>query len=72
MKSAYELAMERMGEDDVPLTEDQKRKISDIETKYKAKIAERKSLLEKKSSRRRSQVIGKKRKKLGKFWPKKL
>ena len=47
MKSAYELAMERMGGDDVPLTEDQKRKISEIETKYKAKIAERKIFLEK-------------------------
>ena len=48
MKSAYELAMERMGGDDVPLTEDQKRKISDIETKYKAKIAERKIFFGKK------------------------
>ena len=48
MKSAYELAMERMGDgDDKPLTEKQKEKIAEIDTKYKAKIAERKIFLEK-------------------------
>tara|TARA_B100000242_G_C42935132_1_gene433673 strand:- start:161 stop:433 length:273 start_codon:yes stop_codon:yes gene_type:complete len=48
MKSAYELAMERMGSgDDKPLTEEQKEKIAEIDTKYKAKIAERKIFLEK-------------------------
>ncbi len=47
MKSSYELAMERMGGDDAPLTEEQKQKISEIESKYKAKIAERKIFLEK-------------------------
>lgn len=48
MKSAYELAMERMGGgDDNPLTDEQKEKISEIDSKYKAKIAERKIFLEK-------------------------
>jgi hypothetical protein len=48
MKSAYELAMERMGgSEDKPLDEKQKEKIAEIETKYKAKIAERKIFLEK-------------------------
>ena len=48
MKSAYELAMERMGgDDDKPLTDEQKEKIAEIDTKYKAKIAERKIFLEK-------------------------
>ena len=43
MKSAYELAMERMGGgDDNPLTDEQKEQIAEIDTKYKAKIAERK------------------------------
>lgn len=48
MKSAYELAMERMGGgDDKPLTDEQKAKIAEIDSKYKAKIAERKIFLEK-------------------------
>ena len=48
MKSAYELAMERMGGDeDKPLTDEQKEKIAEIDTKFKAKIAERKIFLEK-------------------------
>ena len=48
MKSSYELAMERMGGgDDKPLTDEQKEKIAKIDTKYKAKIAERKIFLEK-------------------------
>lgn len=48
MKSAYELAMERMGGDgDKPLTDEQKEQIAEIDTKYKAKIAERKIFLEK-------------------------
>ena len=47
MKSSYELAMERMGEDEHPLTDDQKQKISEIDSKYKAKIAERTIFLEK-------------------------
>ena len=47
MKSSYELAMERMGGGDKPLTEEQKAKIAEIDSKYKAKIAERKIFLEK-------------------------
>lgn len=48
MKSAYELAMERMGGgDDNPLSDKQKHKIAEIDAKYKAKIAERKIFLEK-------------------------
>ena len=49
MKSAYELAMERMGGDgeSKPLTDEQKEKIAEVETRYKAKIAERKIFLEK-------------------------
>ena len=48
MKSSYELAMERMGGgDDKPLTDEQKAQIAEIDSKYKAKIAERKIFLEK-------------------------
>ena len=48
MKSSYELAMERMGGgDDKPLTDEQKQKIAEIDSKYKARIAERKIFLEK-------------------------
>lgn len=48
MKSAYELAMERMGGgEDKPLTNEQKEKIAEIDSKYKAKIAERKIFIEK-------------------------
>ena len=48
MKSAYELAMERMGRgDDKPLTDEQKEKIAAVDSKYKAKIAEQKIFLEK-------------------------
>ena len=49
MKSAYELAMERFGDDDDsnPLTDDQKAEIAEIDVKYKAKTAERKIFLEK-------------------------
>ena len=48
MKSSYELAMERMGGgDDNPLSNEQKAKIAEIDSKYKAKIAERKIFLEK-------------------------
>ena len=47
MKSSYELAMEKMGGGDKPLSEEQKAKIAEIDSKYKAKIAERKIFLEK-------------------------
>ena len=56
MKSSYELAMERMGGgDDKPLTDEQKTKIAEIDSKYKAKIAERKIFLEKNLSDAQSQ-----------------
>jgi len=48
MKSSYELAMERFGDgDDKPLSDEQKENIADIDSKYKAKIAERRIFLEK-------------------------
>jgi len=43
MKSAYEIALERMQQDSGPsksLSEDQRRQIADIDNKYEAKIAE--------------------------------
>ena len=46
MKSSYELAMERMGGEDKPLTDEQKERIAEVGAKYKAKIAERKIFLE--------------------------
>ena len=47
MKRSYELAMERMGGGNIPLNDDQKAKIAEIDSNYKAKIAERKIFLEK-------------------------
>ena len=47
MKSSYELAMERMGGEEKPINEDQKSKIAEIDSRYKAKIAEKKIFLEK-------------------------
>jgi hypothetical protein len=43
MKSAYELAMERLNKQSAPvkMTEQQKKQIAELESKYKAKIAER-------------------------------
>ena len=43
MKSAYELAMERLNKQSpaVKLTEQQKKEIAELESKYKAKVAER-------------------------------
>jgi hypothetical protein len=47
MKSAYELAMERLQKDTpvVPLTEEQRAQIAEIDSTYKAKIAEKELLL---------------------------
>mgnify|MGYP000179520690 CR=1 FL=1 len=49
MKSAFELAMERLQKEDpdggVSLTEEQKAELADIDRKYKAKIAEREVFL---------------------------
>ena len=47
MKSSYELAMERIGGEEAPLSDDQKKQISEIDAKYKAKVAEKKIFLEK-------------------------
>jgi len=48
MKSAYELAMERSDDGEgTPLTDEQKEQIAEIDSKYKAKIAERKIFIEK-------------------------
>ena len=43
MKTAYELAMERLNKSSpsVKLTEAQKRQIAELESRYKAKVAER-------------------------------
>jgi hypothetical protein len=43
MKSAYELAMERLNKQSpvTKLTEQQKKEIAELESKYKAKVAER-------------------------------
>ncbi len=40
MKSAYELAMERMGGESKQLTDEQKQAIAEIDSKMKAKVAE--------------------------------
>ena len=40
MKSAYELAMERMGGEAQELTPEQKKAIAEIDSKMKAKVAE--------------------------------
>ena len=51
MKSAYELAMERLNSTDPnendPLSDEQKDELADLDNKYAAKIAERKIVLEK-------------------------
>ncbi|MEO0453117.1 MAG: hypothetical protein AAFY98_03135 [Verrucomicrobiota bacterium] len=49
MKSAYERAMEKLGSSDQPsLNEDQKKQIAEVNSKFEAKIAERKTFLESK------------------------
>jgi ectoine hydroxylase-related dioxygenase (phytanoyl-CoA dioxygenase family) len=46
MKSAYELAMERLGAAPVAkLTDEQKKQLAEIDARYKAKIAEREIFL---------------------------
>jgi len=47
MKSAYELAMERLEktQPSVALNEDQKKQLADIDSTYRAKIAERELVL---------------------------
>ena len=39
--------MERMGGGDAPLSDEQKKQIAEIDSRYKAKVAERKIFLEK-------------------------
>ncbi len=47
MKTAYELAMERLGKTSpiVKLSDEQKKEIAELESKYAAKIAERELFL---------------------------
>ena len=47
MKSAYELAMERLNKSSptVKLTEEQKKKLAELDAEYKAKIADREIFL---------------------------
>jgi hypothetical protein len=58
MKSAYELAMERLEKTSpsISLTEDQKREIAEVDSVYRAKIAEREVFL--KDQIRKAQVGG--------------
>jgi hypothetical protein len=59
MKSAYELAMERLEKSSpsVSLTEDQKKEIAEIDSVYRAKIAEKELFL--KDQIRKAQLAGK-------------
>ena len=59
MKSAYELAMERLekASPSTLLTEDQKKEIAEIDSVYRAKIAEREVFL--KDQIRKAQTTGK-------------
>ena len=59
MKSAYELAMERLEKSSpsVALTENQKKEIAEVDSMYRAKIAEKELFL--KDQIRRAQAAGK-------------
>lgn len=58
MKSAYELAMERLAKSDPdavrPLSDEQKKALRDTDDRYKAKIAERMIFLERELATARS------------------
>jgi hypothetical protein len=58
MKSAYELAMERLEKTSpsILLTEEQKKKIAEVDSVYQAKIAEREVFL--KDQIRKAQIAG--------------
>ena len=58
MKSAYELAMERLekASPSISLTEDQKKEIAEVDSVYRAKIAEREVFL--KDQIRKAQPAG--------------
>lgn len=59
MKSAYELAMERLAKDQpiVKLTGDQKKQLADVDSTFKARIAEKELFL--KDQIRTAQAAGK-------------
>jgi hypothetical protein len=59
MKSAYELAMERLqkASPSLSLTEEQKKELAEIDSKYRAKIAEKELFL--RDQIRRAQAEGK-------------
>jgi hypothetical protein len=59
MKSAYELAMERLAKasPSLSLTEDQKKQLAEIDSNYRAKIAEKELFL--KDQIRKAQLAGK-------------
>jgi len=59
VKSAYELAMERLqkNQPSVALTDDQKKQLAEIESTFKAKIAERELFLKEQIAR--AQTAGK-------------
>ena len=59
MKSAYELAMERLqkASPSLSLTEEQKKELAEIDSKYRAKIAEKELFL--RDQIRRAQADGK-------------
>jgi Spy/CpxP family protein refolding chaperone len=59
MKSAYELAMERLQKTSpsISLTEEQKKELGDVDSKYRAKIAEKELFL--KDQIRKAQSAGK-------------
>src|SRR5213595_1775393 len=63
MKSAYQLAMERLEKaaPSISLTEDQKNEIAEVDSVYRAKIAEREVFLKDQFARRKSLEISKKR-----------
>jgi hypothetical protein len=58
MKSAYELAMERLEKElpSISLTEDQKKEIAEIDSVYRAKLAEKDVFL--KDQIRKAQIAG--------------
>ena len=58
MKSAYELAMERLEKvsPSIALTEDQKKEIAEVDSVYRAKIAEKEVFL--KDQIRKAQITG--------------
>jgi len=59
MKSAYELAMERLAKDQptVTLTEDQKKQLAEVDSTFKARIAEKELFL--KGEIQKAQAAGK-------------